>query len=181
MKLRPPIADRPIRPERHPGDLDRTLALIAGYIDRDSGQPEWVMFARGVVRHAWRNTNGNEARERAMIEAVWRWIVTNVGYTGDPRDVRGEYREVLADSEALLKMGLGDCDEHVTLAGTLLAAIGIRVRIQVCGPDGVPRHVYLIAFTSAGTPLVVDTTLSDKPFGTVPGEVDWTHWKWEIP
>lgn len=61
----------------------------------------------------------------------------------------------------------GDCDDHTTLIGTLLEAVGIPVQVVGMKVDGSWKHVFPRALIQIpggkSLPMPLDTTLRDTP------------------
>lgn len=170
------LPDRPVKVQTVPDSLDDTLAWICSTIHTLGRSPLWNGIARRIAADAWRNAGNNEEREIAYMRCVWRWIVQNIGYTQDPWSVvDSRHIELLADPEALVRFGIGDCEEHVPLTATLLVSLGRPVDLWICGPGKRMRHIFLCAYTTRKTQVPIDTTLTWSPFGTVPGEPSWNY------
>ena len=65
---------------------------------------------------------------RAELEAVYQWVRENIRFV---RDVRGI--ETLQTPDATLRLGSGDCDDHVMLIQALLEALGFVTRSHALG------------------------------------------------
>lgn len=101
------------------------------------------------------------------VAAVHAWVRDAVRYTQDVRDV-----ETLKTPIETLRSMAGDCDDKSLLAGTLLEAIGFRVRYVAVGFEapGEYEHVYLEVLIGAHW-VSVETTeqvaLGWAPRGTL--------------
>lgn len=164
-------------------------------MDEDgSRNVEVITLARAVASPYILNAGDVEQREYAKLYAVNEWIKRNIAFVMDPHDGK-RHTELLSDTENILRYRAADCDEHVILAGAMLRALGFRSRVKgvdgrlhdqieiwVSGPfdpsakQHVPAHVYILAWTLGGNPYIVDTTLTDKPFGARAGDDTWKHW-----
>lgn len=58
--------------------------------------------------------------QQEKIQAIYRWMVENIAFTGIDRQVEG--------ANAALSSKSGDCTEHMLLAGEILARNGVKVR-----------------------------------------------------
>ena len=160
--------------------LDRIVALISkGKINKDI-----IYQARQIAMQA------PERDQIGQIDAIHNWIKDHIYYINDPdkyeaietgtgtviKNTHGI--ELLSDPVWMLHeiqskgQVSGDCDEFVTLEGSLLGAIGFPVYIQAIGMKEHGNrygHVYMYTFTSNGQRVPLDGILKDKPIG------------WEIP
>ena len=163
-----------------PDSLPLTLSCMKQLIIRGSRDPLVIQLANRIVENVPdRATVTPEQQDRLEIAAVWRWVKTNIRYTRDGWDlVHNVPGEKLADCEATLRLRGGDCDDHVILAGAILTAIGQRVEIWTGGRRR-PVHVFLVAYTTAGTAQIIDTTAKHIPFGQQPGGPGWSFWRYE--
>lgn len=137
---------------------DATVSKIIDIVNGSLRQPTIRLIALELLKRA-----GVSDRDYlGQAKAVWRWIVDNVRFIRDTVGV-----EVVQSPEVTLKLRAGDCDDHVTLLGALLKAIGIPVRFRVIGSTRDQfKHIYPEAWIG-GRWLPVDTTMQ-KPFGYKP-------------
>lgn len=168
----------PLKSEREPHTLEGALRKIERLIEKDSDDPKIIRHVRQLLAHVPdRRFAAPDVQERLLVYEVWRWIVCNISFLKDPIDVKtGRPKEVLADCAFIFDAGAGDCDEHVILAATMLAAVGIRSKRWIGGINA-PRHIWNVAYP-VGMPqgINVDTTLKRHPFGTRPGDARWSYW-----
>lgn len=132
-----------MRPGRA-GNL-QTLEKMAGYVRDDHNDLALVEFANSLVE----GISSHNPRQivhtlfvfvRSFQDRAGRtWGIT---YRGDPYGF-----EQIQDARFTLARGVGDCGDKVTLLGTLLGAVGIRVRFVVLSyrPPAF-QHVFLEAF-----------------------------------
>jgi len=175
-----------------PDDVLRTCRRVAELIRTDATKPWVVEAARKAVADIVLAGNTDDSYERqryACALGVWSWVKKNIAYVHDPHD-QHRFTEFLCDSENLLRMRAGDCDEHTVLAGAMLASLGFAPVEPIIGGVGdVPLHIcpivsipgYSSNFIVNGRPMVfVDTTIN-RPFGARAGDDRWTWWQYKQP
>ncbi len=93
------------------------------------------------------------------IKAIVNYIRKNVKYVYDPPKL-----ETIQSPKRTLILGMGDCDDHTVLAGTLLRIAGFPIKIVLgdINNDGRYEHVF-IKVKVKDRWLTVDTT-SENPF-----------------
>jgi len=105
------------------------------------------------------------------ITAVFEWVKSNMHYTKDYPNV-----EYIKTPERHLRdiqergLAFGDCDDHVTLLGSLLYSIGYITRIVIIqskwNTEGGWNHVYLyVNMPFSNNWVALDATAKDKPMG----------------
>ncbi len=85
----------------------------------------------------------------------------NIRGTNDPLVYEGgtfRRKEVIRNPLQIIAQGSGDCDEHTTLALTLLRAVGLKAVPVLAGVNGQIRHIYSIVILPNGRKVIVDTT-----------------------
>lgn len=175
------MTQRPVRlGGYYPDDLNTTLRVIRQFINDGSQNPDVILLARRITSGLPdRSTLTPDQQDTVEMYAVWKWVCDNIRYSRDKWEAKyNRPGEVLADCEAILKMRNGDCDEHVIITNALLLALGHRIEPRLGGVK-IPSHIYSVAMTCKGNTICIDTTLKQKPFGTVPGTPEWAHWKIE--
>jgi len=97
------------------------------------------------------------------IDALFSWVQDHVRYQQDVAGV-----ETLADPLTTLRRQAGDCDDQVTLLGTLLEAAGYPTRIVIAAYQAPQawEHTYLQALAD-GQWIDLDPT-EDGPIGYAP-------------
>jgi hypothetical protein len=89
-----------------------------------------------------------------VATALSDFVRTNIRYVNDPVDV-----ETIQSPEVTVKIGSGDCDDHVVLLSSLLQSVGIPVRYVVVGRSRDRfSHIYLEALIASRW-ISVDTTI----------------------
>lgn len=98
------------------------------------------------------------------IQSVQDWVRDNIRYTKDIYDT-----ETLKTPLYLIQHPFGDCDDMALLAGTLLNALGHKVRYVAVGTDapGEFNHVFPETVINNGRWISVETTES-VPLGWRP-------------
>jgi len=105
------------------------------------------------------------------ITAIYEWVKNNMRYTRDYSNV-----EYIKTPERHLRdiaergLAFGDCDDHVTLLGSLLYAVGYVTRIVIIqskgNTEGGYNHIYLyVNIPQTNNWVSLDATAKDKPFG----------------
>ena len=188
--MKPITPHIPIVPARHPkvhhdpDRVERTLRRMWELANIGACEPTTIQLARSIVREPVLHANSRDARQVAMMQSVWQWVRDNIAFVGDPNDGIQD-AEVLSDVENILRLGAADCDEHQIITRALLQAVGFQPRqiwYWVGGPVNpdvgfhVPVHVFCVGFVSSGRDYVVDSTMTDYPFGTCPGDSGWKYW-----
>lgn len=104
----------------------------------------------------------NGLRQKDFVGEARRlndFVRDRIRYVQDIDDV-----ETIAEPEALLKIGAGDCDDKATLLAALLLSIGHRVRfIAMAQQPGQYSHVWLQDYLNGGW-IDLETT-EPLPFG----------------
>ena len=103
---------------------------------------------------------------RSELEAIYHWVRENIRFV---RDVRGI--ETLQTPEATMRLGAGDCDDHVILLQALLEAIGFITRSHAIGfaPD---HYSHVLAEVRSGRRWVpLETTVEPAFIGWMPPNV----------
>lgn len=87
---------------------------------------------------------------RAELEAIYFWVREHIRFV---RDVRGI--ETLQTPAATLRLGAGDCDDHVILLQALLEAVGFVTRSHAVGfaPDHYSHVLAEVKFGKRWVPL----------------------------
>ncbi len=175
----------PPRLRAYPG-LDRVLRDVADLIAawRNDSRVRSAALAMAVGGGQKLNARTQHADMRdfeGVAAAVYRAVVRQTVYTRDP--YRSELVQAPLDT---LARGMGDCDDLVVLGGSLLAAVGVPVRVVAVGytpaapgtrptrtDDGGPyEHVYLeFDPTGAGLWQAWDATLETRSGDVSPGIV----------
>ena len=99
------------------------------------------------------------------IKRIVSFIRQNVKYVNDPPKL-----ETIQSPIRTLEYGIGDCDDHTILAGTLLRIAGFPVKIALgdINGDGKYEHVFIkVLIPNKGKWITVDTT-SKNPFKPKP-------------
>ena len=92
------------------------------------------------------------------IRALFNYVKNNIRYV---RDIAGV--ETVAWPTKTMEYKQGDCDDKVTLLGSLLESIGFKTRLVAIGPRmGLFTHVYLQVF-NAGEWISLETTEDVAP------------------
>jgi hypothetical protein len=106
-------------------------------------------------------TAGLPSRDyQAEAAAIWKLVRARVRFVRDIKDL-----ETLQTPLATLQQAGGDCDDHATLTGALLASLGHTVAIKIVdvgdgtgsGRPAGYSHVYLVD-NIRGVPFPLDTT-----------------------
>ncbi len=110
---------------------------------------------------------------REQAEALYNWVTKNIAYAENDA---GLGAVVPHDAAVVLKNRMGDCKDHATLYGSLLAAKGIAsTSVLINGSDAytLPEVPALGVFNHLITyipslKLYADTTTRFTPFGSLP-------------
>lgn len=131
---------------------------------------------RDIVRRSIRNPNQivrNQAIEivsylpskdfKSELDAIYHWVRDNIRFV---RDVRGV--ETLQTPEATLRLGAGDCDDHVMLIQALAESVGFVTRSHAVGfrPGHFSHVLAEVKFGKRWVPL--ETTVNGAFIGWFP-------------
>jgi len=122
------------------------------------------MVVRNTAIEITRNCPSKDFR--CEVEAVWNWVVENIRFV---RDINGV--ETLQKPARTIDLGVGDCDDHVTLISSLLESIGHPTRFVAVGfYPGEFSHVF--AETRIGERWIpLETTVPGVDIGWYPPNV----------
>jgi transglutaminase-like putative cysteine protease len=125
----------------------RTLEAMADFVRRAPNDPGLRDFALYLVRDIRGHDFGAE------IDRLFYFVRDSITYRKDPVDL-----ELVQDARRTLERMAGDCDDKVTLLGSLLGCLGHRSRgVIVSYSPPTFHHVYLQALRS-GAWLDLDPT-----------------------
>jgi transglutaminase-like putative cysteine protease len=143
--------------------IDMRVASIQQNVEKSIQDPEMRKMALGIT------ANCPERDGLCEAKAVYDFIKARVRYTGDVAPIKWsdgkvEGVDLFQTARRTVEMGGGDCDDHSTLAATLLALNGITPRIRVVKTRGADQweHVFVGALLPKGTGdkfIAIDTTL----------------------
>lgn len=141
--------------------VDEKVRALGDIIRQHRIHPRIRSTAMQILRGNGRLGRVPSRNDEAEIKAIYTWVRDNIRYTYDPA-----WEDVFASPIWTLDAGGGDCDDMVSLLGSLLEAVGHPVQIKVVGynPKGF-SHVYLLARN--GT-LPLDPTLTSVVGPDVP-------------
>jgi len=93
------------------------------------------------------------------LSNIYRFVVTNVRYTGDIAGV-----DTFSAPLRTLQMGGEDCDGHAVLCAALAICNGFRAKVRITSNRGVTwDHIYCLAGMPKGRDdrwIALDTTLA---------------------
>jgi hypothetical protein len=139
-----------VKLESIPGGLETTIRHIKKIIEHDSVQPKVRMFASELIG----DIDGRDFQ--SIAKRIFDFTRENIVYRRDPH-----HTELLMDLENSLRQGLGDCDDMVIAAGTLLNTLGVPIRLIIAAynltGDPIYQHIYL-EYLVHGQWLVFDAT-----------------------
>jgi transglutaminase-like putative cysteine protease len=142
------------------GATRTTLAIIKQLALRDSRSPEIRLLAQELT-HDFPSYDS-----RSEVEALHRFVRDSIRYT---RDVLGA--ETVQSPRLTLRVGSGDCDDKAGLLGSLLLAVGHRVRYVLARTD--PMHADKFTHIYVETPvgsswMALETIVPGMPAGKAP-------------
>lgn len=136
----------------------------ASIAQRVQSMAEIITEARGMV--VFRNiiaplingtVNGGPDIE---LQAIYDYVKEKIRFVRDPRGI-----DYIYDPVATLQRGIGDCDDHVVVLGSLVQAIGYPIKIRAISLDGRHyTHVYVLAGVmdaDGGMWIPMDTVFAD--------------------
>lgn len=116
--------------------VDRTVQHMADRIRSNTTDPK----VRAAAIQALRGSPEYDARAQAA--AVYRFVRNRIRYQRDPQGT-----EWIQSAPRTLEIGAGDCDCQALLAGSLLAAGGVkgatRLSVVAVAPSRQPSHIFL--------------------------------------
>lgn len=149
--------------EGNAGIVKQSLPTICKKIREGMQTAVMKSFAGNVLKQAG-FPDGTANRTQTMLDFVRR----NIAYAGDALGTEQIQSAAisLCVEGAPVCIPIGDCDDLVTALGTLLAAIGIEVRVvrQKFGGDQ-QEHVLLEVRDEGGRWLAADPTSKTMPVG----------------
>ena len=152
-----------------PPEIEHGLAgdEVSQRVVRVRGQPDQICMLRDMVNE-YRNLYAIRARARDIVYRQWptapkdkksqaiaigRWVQDNISYIE-------EKPEVFQTPTHTVATGYGDCDDFVTLIGSLLEAIGIDSELVGLHWRGEYRHIFPRAVMPWGERVPLDATLN---------------------
>ena len=138
------------------GNIDERIQIMQNVIRESISDPVIRSRAASLVK------NIRPGQDEKELQAVFRFIKNNVRFTEEPG-------EIFQDSSTSLKLGIGDCDDMVILASSLMYHLAFPLRIRVVGTKGDQdfSHVYLLVGTPKNNPqkwISFDPSV-DRPLG----------------
>lgn len=138
-------------------DVNQTIKIIEQFIKEYSLLPEIRQLVASILKPC------KSKNYLCYVQKIVEYIQKYVKYVNDPPK-----SEILQSPLRTLQLGIGDCDDHTILAGTLLRAAGFKIRITLGAPLGRYNHVYIHVYVPGHGWVTVDTTsatpLSQKPY-----------------
>jgi len=140
--------------------VEQTIRQMRRLIHQGKQDPKVHELAAQILRKANVPAYDWEGEARAIYEAVRR----NLRFT---RDVDGN--ETLHGAADIIRLGIGDCDDHTVLICSLLKTIGCDCRIVTIAtdPGGEFSHVYPEAEVN-GRWVALDAARRHPAFGKSP-------------
>jgi len=142
--------------------LPITINKMKKYIDHYKRLPQIREFTVKIIQT---EPTKNQLKK---VRRIFNWIKDNIYYVSDIYGV-----ETLQSPIQTLINKWGDCDCQTTLIGSMLASVGIPIRIIIVNtrPFGDYNHTYIEAFVNGGW-WALDTTNKK-------GKVGWSvkHYK----
>lgn len=143
--------------------MKTTLANILMLIRQGRSDPRIREIAIKVITAAdiaWTDYHN-------IIATIAQWVRQNVRFVEDPKRT-----DVIFPPLEVLDLGGADCEDHTTLAASLLQSIGLPVNIVIVSKTGeVWDHIFLRAFYPPDNPtngLSVDTTIFPPSGSEIP-------------
>jgi len=141
--------------------IKQKVEIISTLIERDQYLPEIQSIA-----HQLRGINDLET-----IQNVYSFMQKKMKYVNDPPDKDlfiSAYRQL--ENFQRLGYAIGDCDDHTIFGGTILKALGLRVRpvttATMNSVDGSFNHVFLQVYSpTLGKWITFDPVKKTRPLG----------------
>jgi len=156
---------------------DDRVELIARNIQKGRISPLVHIFASQALTDrcgdAWCVAEKDWTGE---IQQIGAHIRRTIRYTLDTHNI-----DTYRTPDRTIQLALGDCDDMVALAGSVLQAVGYPILIKVIQMEGEPdfHHIYLMTGTPPENPqdwIAVDAT-QPQPVGyEPPGIIDHRHY-----
>ncbi len=134
-------------------DLSQTVEIIKQFIKEGSEDVELRKLVADIISPC------PSKNFTCYLKRIVAYIRKNVKYTYDPPKL-----ETIQSAKRTLILGMGDCDDHTVLAGTLLRIAGFPIKIVLgdINNDGRYEHVFIKA--KVGNRWVVVDTTAKNPF-----------------
>lgn len=138
-----------------------TVQVMRRLIDTWKTDPRIIEAATQLIYLVPQKAQASE------VEAIYTYVRDHVRYQQDVAGI-----ETLADPWTTLRRQVGDCDDQVTLAATLLEAAGYPTRIVIAAYQAPQawEHTYLQVLTD-GQWIALDPTEDGPPGYVAPGAV----------
>ncbi len=148
--------------------IDERMKLVQARAWQGVHDPRIRRLAGQITKSCGRDEGDCE------IQRVYEWVRKNIRYSGDIGPIKNpgtgvvEPIDLYQSPYRTADMQIGDCDDHVSLVGSLLAVMGHTVRLRVTAPSrlGDWAHVYLVVGVNSKTEptkwRAVDTTLPGR-------------------
>ncbi|MFH8038918.1 MAG: transglutaminase-like domain-containing protein [Candidatus Aenigmatarchaeota archaeon] len=143
--------------------VELTVKRIIEKILDGTKDPVIIINARRII------AKGNAKTDFERAKLIYDYIKRNIRYVKDPVGfemlIMGGKN--ISAAQKILSEKVGDCDEHVILAGAMLRAIGIPISlVTIATPQTFPffSHIYLAVKTEYGW-IPFDTTVPEFQFG----------------
>jgi len=135
-------------------DVEQTVEIIKALIKEHTKNPRLHLLVAELIRDC------PSKAYTCYLKRIVDFVRKNIKYVRDPQKL-----ETLRSPIRTLELGMGDCDDHVILTGTLLRIAGFPVRIVLgdTNHDGKYEHVYVKAYIPRKGWITIDTTAS-KPY-----------------
>jgi len=130
-------------------DVSQTVEVIKALIKEHTRNPRLHILVAELIR------NCPSKSYTCYLKRIVGFVRKHVKYVRDPQKL-----ETLRSPIRTLELGMGDCDDHTILTGTLLRIAGFPVRIVLgdTNADGKYEHVFLKVLVPRKGWITVDTT-----------------------
>jgi hypothetical protein len=182
-------------PEDAAGQAAAVIGIMTDYALQDAASPEIIQDLQTISSHPQRDytdVSPEEARQLIWIDSVWWHVRTRIRKFVSDEQSAAPIQPQYGDQpivETLIRprdMALycsqgncqGDCDDYAMYVACLLVALGIRCSFVTVAADASDAdwfsHVYVAAYTPAGTRVALDAS-----HGSYPGWEVANYWKQE--
>lgn len=131
---------------------DEKVQLLADLAEQDARRPEVRRMMEIIASMP-------EPAGLSYPRLVQWWVQENIAFVP-------ELRETFTDAVTMLRVRMGDCDDHARLVYALLRSIGARMKLATLGRP--PIHVAAVIQLDDGRWRWLETTVPGARFGEHP-------------
>jgi len=136
--------------------IDKTVDKMLQFIRKDKESLFVFKLSRAILKG---NADGRNTDD--IADVLYNWIIKRIQYFWDPRKV-----EWVMDTENILRVGAGDCDDFTVISCALLESMGIKTRVTIAQVGKKSwNHVFCEYYSPASGEWVTFDTCIQKYVG----------------